>query len=307
MKKKSVSQDQDLGLGTDIFQSCRIINSDGTFNVTREGDGFWAPYTSLVEMSWPRFLLIVLLAYIAINTLFGIAYMMVGLEHIANMEVMDFLWADLLRATFFSIETFTTVGYGALYPTSLSAHIIASLNALVGLMSFALVTGLIFARFAKPKAHLIFSEVAVVGPYLDYQGFQFRIVNRRESKIIDVQATVVFTWIDRNGKEGWRRYAPLKLERSAVALLPLHWTVVHPIDEYSPLYGKTAEELRRKNAEFIVLIKGFDETYSQLVHTNTSYVSEEMRWNVQFKKMYSDQAGKGTILRLDEISETEPV
>lgn len=305
MEKKVDSRDEDLGLGTDIFQSCRIINPDGTFNVIREGDGFWAPYTSLVEMSWPRFLLIVLLAYITINMLFGVAYMTVGLEHIENMQYTGQLWDDLLLATFFSIETFTTVGYGGLYPGSTYAHMVASLNALVGLMSFALVTGLIFARFAKPQAHLIFSKVALIGPYLDYQGFQFRIVNRRESKIIDVQATVVFTWIDRNGEEGWRRYAPLKLERSAVALLPLHWTIVHPIDEYSPLYGKTAEELRQKNAEIIVLIKGFDETYSQLVHTNTSYVAEEMLWNVQFKKMYSDHAGKGTVLRLDEIDETE--
>ena len=114
MDEKKEDSIEDLGLGTDTFQSCRIINPDGTFNVTREGYDFWAPYTSLVEMSWPRFLFIVWCVYVSVNMIFGTVYLLIGLEHVANIQISGVLWQDLLHATFFSIETFTTVGYGAL-------------------------------------------------------------------------------------------------------------------------------------------------------------------------------------------------
>ncbi len=295
----------DLGLGTKIIQSERIINKDGTFNVTREGQFFWTPYQSLVEMSWLSFLIIVLFVFFAINTSFGILYWMAGLEMLKGVGNTGSLIGDLANATFFSVQTFTTVGYGTMTPAGFITHLIASLNALIGLMAFALVTGLIFARFAKPKAQILVSDCALIAPYQEGTSFQFRIVNKRNSKIIDLEAFVVYTWIEKETGNQIRKYANLKLERQKVALFPLNWTIVHPINEDSPLLGKTSEMLHEENAEFIVQVKGFDETYAQMVHINSSYLPEEVYWNVRFKKMYKSVPGQGTVLRLDEINEVE--
>ena len=305
MAKKNNGKFVDLGLGDKITQTNRVINQDGSFNVIREGKNFWAPYHSLVEMSWGTFLLIVLGAYLGINTLFGLLYVLIGLENIIGVDPSGSFLLDIAYATFFSIETFTTVGYGSTSPASFGAHVIASINALVGLMSFALVTGLIFARFAKPKAQILVSKHAIIAPYEKGQSFQFRIVNKRRNKIIDLEAIVVLSWLDE--KEAVRRYAPMPLERKKVALFPLNWTIVHAIDEQSPLYQKTSEDLHRMKAEFLVMIKGFDETYAQIVHLNSSFTFNEVIWNVKFKRMYFNVPGKGTVLRLDQINDTESI
>lgn len=304
-KKEQEDEFDDLGLGAKIIQSERIINKDGTFNVVREGQFFFTPYQSLVEMSWPYFLTIVLIVFFGVNAIFGTLYWMAGLETLRGVGNTGSLLGDLANATFFSVQTFTTVGYGTMTPAGFVSHLIASLNALIGLMAFALVTGLIFARFAKPKAQILVSDCALMAPYEDGRSFQFRIVNKRNSKIIDLEAFVVYTWIEIIDSNLIRKYANLDLERQKVALFPLNWTIVHPIDKDSPLWEKSSEMLRRENAEFIVQVKGFDETYAQMVHLNSSFLPEELRWNVQFKKMYESVPGEGTVLRLDEINEVE--
>ncbi len=307
MEKKKKKENNDFGLGSKISESHQIVNPDGTFNVTREGKHYWSPYHSLVGISWPFFLLIVLFAFIGINVFFGFLFLLTGLETISGLEPSGSFLEDLANTTFFSIQTFTTLGYGTMSPNGFWSHMIASLDSLIGLMAFALVTGLIFARFAKPKAQILVSKNAIIAPYQDGESFQFRIVNKRKNKIVDLEAIVLFTCLEKHGTEIRRSYHTLSLERDNVALFPLNWTVVHPITKKSPLYKRSEADLRRMNGEFIVKIKGYDETYAQLVHLNCSFSTQSLIWGVRFKKMYFDVPGEGVVLHLDKIDDTEPI
>lgn len=298
--------DGDLGFGTKIVEDGgRLINRDGTFNVTRTGLRIWTPYQWLVEMSWPRFFLIVFAFYCTANAIFASLFVLIGIEHLSGVQPGNLL-ENFANAFFFSVQTFTTVGYGAISPMGWSANIVAATDALFGLMAFALATGLFFARFSKPKAQIIFSENAIITPYQDIMSFQFRIANKRNNNIIDLEAKVTMSWIETKNGIRQRRFAGLPLERDKVFLFPLNWTIVHPIDEHSPLYEKTLKDLSRMQAEFLILIEGHDETFAQTVHTNSSYTCREMLYDVRFQPMYFTKGGR-TVLELDRISEVEEV
>lgn len=294
----------DLGFGSKIEVSQgRLIKQDGSFNVKRIGAKAWTPYQDLVEMSWTKFLILISITYILINAVFAALFVGVGLESINGVHEGHGMLGHFLHAFFFSIQTFTTVGYGAMHPSGIAANIIASADAMVGLMAFALFTGLLFARFSKPQASIAFSEKAIIAPYpLGMTSFQVRIANCRDSKIIDLEARIMMTWHEKVGSSFKREFAPLELERSKVFLFPLNWTLVHPITEKSPLFSKTDRDLERMQAEFLILIKGHDETYAQIVHSNSSYTWEEILWDVSFEKMYYPEGGT-TILDLDKLSE----
>ncbi|MEO1627634.1 MAG: ion channel, partial [Bacteroidota bacterium] len=225
-----------------------------------------------------------------------------GVENLRGVE-MDGPLPAFWEAFFFSIQSFTTVGYGAISPTGLWTNVIAALDALTGLLAFAIATGLIFARFSKPRARILFSQHALIAPYHGMESFQFRIVNMRSNKIIDLSARVTMTWLERqpDGRKR-RQFAALPLERDQVFLFPLNWTIVHPIDEKSPLWGKTAQDLERMGVEFLILLKGHDETYNQIVHSSSSYISEEIVWNARFQPMYY-QHENGTTLEIDKIDD----
>lgn len=296
------SENNDLGLGTKIGAAGeRLISKDGSFNVVRTGRRQWLIYEPLIEMSWARFLLIVVLVYTAINSIFALFLALLGPGALTGMNDADFL-QRLLKGFFFSMQTFTTVGYGSISPVSTAANFIAVADVMVGLISVALVTGLIFARFSRPKAHIQFSKNALIAPYNGGQSFQFRIVNERNNKIINLEAQVTFSWTENRSGETTRHYAPLKLERDKVTLFPLNWTLVHAIDEDSPLHNLTQERLQHMNAEFLVIIQGFDETFSQMVHTSSSYLDEEVLWHYRFDKMYYSE--DGTVrLELDKLND----
>jgi len=188
------------------------------------------------------------------------------------------------RAFFFSVETFATIGYGQLAPSGVAANTIVTIEALVGLMYQALATGLLFARFARPTASILFSRHAVVAPYANGSALMFRIVNRRRrNEIIELVAQVLFSSIE---ADGVRRYSVLPLERNKVTFFPLSWTIVHPIDNASPLAGKTREQLEASAAEILVLLSGIDETFEQTVHARSSYRSDEIAWNAKFQSMF---------------------
>lgn len=290
----------DLGLGDKVgAQGERLINQDGSLNVVRRGLRAWSPYQSLLEMNWGKFFLLVVVYYITVNGLFGLAIVLTGIENVAYLEPTNF-FDDWLHATFFSIQTFTSVGYGAMFPQGTPAHIISATVALVGNISFALATGLFFARFSKPKAQIVFSKNALITKH-KHNGsstVQFRIVNLRNNKIIDLKAKVTFTWLDKF--ENKRRYVPISLERDQVALFPLNWTLVHPIDENSPFYGKRKEDLIAQDAEILIQMEGYDETFAQNVHINSSYMASEFMLDKQFAPMYYSENGR-TILELDKI------
>lgn len=302
--KDDSQKENDLGFGTGMTTSGqRLINRDGSFNIIRRGLAAWRPYQSLVEMPWAHFLLVVTLFYIVTNALFAAAFVFIGVESLSGVQASLTVWGDFASAFFFSVQTFTTVGYGAISPMSPGANLVASVVALVGLLSFALATGLLFARFSQPKASILFSDKAVVRPYKDtpYNSFQFQVVNRRNNRLINLVAKVSMSWVENLNGEKIRRFAMLELEREQIFLFPLNWVIVHIINKDSPLWGKTEAEVRAMEPEFIALIQGYDETFAQDVHANSSYTCDEIFWNRRFERMYYPDKDGQTILELERV------
>lgn len=297
---------QDLGFGTQLVGSrTRLVNKDGSFNITRKGQPLRSIYLNLVNMSWLRFFGIITIFYFLINLLFALLYwFLAGTESIRGIE-KGTRTEEILEFFFFSIQTFTTVGYGAMSPEGTLANLLAAIGALVGLLSFALATGLLFARFSKPLSHVVFSEKGIIAPYQEGKSLQIRIVNSRNSNVIDLEARITMTWLE-TAADGVKKraYAPLMLERDKVFMFPLNWTIVHPITKGSPLYGLTPEDLEKKSAEFLVLIQGHDESFSMTIHKNTSYTWDELEWNTRFKPMYFPNEEGGTDLYVDRLSDT---
>jgi inward rectifier potassium channel len=187
-------------------------------------------------------------------------------------------------------------------PLSWSAHILSAIIAFVGLLAFALATGIVYGRFSKPKAQILFSQKAVVCKYRDTTALMFRIVNKRNHKIIDVECGLFCTWVENNNGLPKRNFKKLELERQIIFLFPMNWTIVHPIREDSPFYGQSQVSLMAINLELIVQIKGYDESYNQTIHANSSYLAEEIVWGEKFSPMVtSDETG--TVVHLDKIDE----
>ena len=282
---------RDLGFGSVVAGESRqrLLNRDGSFNVGREGLNFWEShslYHMLLTMSWPRFLSLMTLYYVLINLLFTFAFMLCGTDALSAPETEPYgkmFW----RALFFSIDTFATIGYGNISPVGYASNLIVTLEAFVGIISVALLTGVIFARFSRPTAKILFSERAVVAPYKGLMAFEFRLTNARRNQIIELGAKVMLARFEEVNGKSVRRFYPLTLEREKVAFLPLSWTIVHPIDEQSVLYGLTQEDLVRTGAEFLILLTGIDETFSQTVHARSSYTANEVVWNARFKDIYN--------------------
>ncbi len=300
---------EDLGFGNRIIgEGSRLLDKNGKYNIRKTGRRAWTPYQDLVEMPWGMFLLVVLVLFVAVNAFFGLLLLLPGMNCL-NGVIQGNFWIEFTQTFFFSVQTFTTVGYGAVSPACLASDLIASVIALTGLMAFALATGLFFARFSKPKSQIVFSKNALITTYGDgAKGFMFRIANRRDNQVINLEAKVTMSWVEDEGLGNKRRrFARLPLQIEKVVMLPLNWTIVHPIDENSPLFEKTAAGLKKMNVEVIVLIEGFDETYSQTVHASGSYCDEEVLWNVKFKAMYFPGKDGRTVLDLDAIDEVEKV
>lgn len=304
------ARDRDLGFGSVVGRESRqrLLNRDGSFNVARSGLGFLesiAPYHLLLTLSWSGFFAAVGGSYLVLNLLFAVAYLACGPDALMGAGA-TMLGGRFSQAFFFSIQTFATIGYGQIAPNGMAANVVVTVEALVGLMYQALATGLLFARFTRPTASLVFSRHAVVGPYNDGHGLMFRIVNRRRNEIIQLEAQVLFSALEPDNRGGTvRRYAALSLERNKVTFFPLSWTIVHPIDSASPLAGRTPEELERTQAEILVLLSGIDEALEQTVHARSSYRADEVVWNARFRSMFmpADQGSRIAvdISRVDEI------
>ncbi len=281
----------------------RSINKDGSFNVHRRG-GSWRdfhPYLQMLSMSWPQFFGAILGGYLLMNLLFAVVYFALGprsrLRGADGANEMD----RFLNDFFFSTHTLTTVGYGNMVPASLVANIVASLEAIAGLMAVALGTGLMFGRFSRPSAKIAFSESMFMAPYQDETSLQYRIVNLRPNILMELEANLVLMSVEGPPRELTRRFQPLKLERERVFFLALTWTVVHPVDETSPLFGKTAQDLERLQAEFVILIKAFDDTFSQTVHARYSYRYDELAWQAKFQPAFEIDADGNLILNVDQV------
>jgi inward rectifier potassium channel len=280
----------------------RTINKDGTFNVHRKGMR-WRDfnfYLYLIDTTWPRFLLIILTLFLVINAVFASFYILVGFAH---LHATDAGLSPVAGAFFFSVHTLTTVGYGDIYPTGFAANLLSALEAATGLMLFAIATGLMYGRFSKPSARIVFSKSILVAPYQDGHSLQFRIANGRRNTLLEIEAKVLFMTV--HSKDGVlkRDYYDLPLERPKVYFLPLTWTIVHPIDRDSPLYGKTAADLAELEAEFLILIKAFDNTFSQAVNARYSYTQDEIVWGAKFTPVFRVDSRGDLVLDVDRLDE----
>lgn len=298
---------EDLGFGTSVRtgRGERLLNPDGTFTVQRRGLPLRAVISlshSLMTMNWPRFLGLLAVLYVGLNSLFALGYLALG------EGALEGPGQGFARAFFFSVQTATTIGYGQLVPASLGANLLATFEAFTALLSFALVTGLVYARFVRPMADIAFSRNAIVAPYRGGTALEFRIANRRRNQIIELRARVFLSRVDRQGGRVTRSFHELELERSHVAFFPLAWTVVHPIREGSPFHGLTESDLLALDAELMIMLTGIDDTLSQTVHARSSYKAEDIVWNTRFANMFQrSESGNPTSIDIAHIDDLEPV
>ena len=302
------SRDRDLGFGSVVTEQAgpRFLNRNGTFNVRRDGFGIFSSlnlYHTLLSMSWSTFLSLVLLLYFLSNVFFGAIYASFGEKGL--VDATGSLDGLFVSGFFFSVQTFATIGYGTLHVVGIVPNLVVTVESYYSLIANALITGLVFARFARPTSRVRFSDVALVAPYQDITAFMFRVVNARSNQLLEVKAQVAFArFVTENGKQV-RKFDALTLERRSVTFFPLTWTVVHPIDEGSPLWGCTEADLRAADAEFLILLTATDETFSTVVHQRSSYKPDEIKFGYKFVKIYNNKPGDPISIDAGRLSQVE--
>lgn len=310
---QKINPEDDLGFGPQpVIKSQPLINKDGSVNVRRKGLSLFNTtnnYHTLITMSWTRFWLLVLSCYLVINTVFALIYFSLGTSSLDGSSAgMNTPLGHFWDAFFFSAQTISTVGYGHISPKGMAANSIAALESMLGLLAFALATGLLYGRFSRPSARITYSNNMLIAPYLEKgRGIMFRLANLRRNVLIDLQIEVVFSYNEMVNGKPQRKFFPLELERKKVSILTLNWTIVHPLDDNSPLKDMTEDDLRKTEAGFAVLLKAFDDTFSQTIHSRTSYLYDEVIWGAKFKPVFEREEDGRILLDLRKISSYERV
>lgn len=302
-------QVDDPGFGEKYFnRTKRIINKDGSFNVARTDAGFNVSdiYHQLITMNWPAFLSVLAGIFIFVNMVFAVLYTIAGVHNLEDPSSTGF-FLKFLYSFFFSVQTFTTVGYGGILPDNIFSNLVASFEAMTGLMGFALATGLLYGRFSKPSAKIVFSNNAIIAPFKGGRSLQFRIANKRSNVLMNLEARMILMLVEKKDGLFTHKYYNLNLDLPFVSFFPLSWTIVHPIDGDSPLKDFTEEHLENNDAEILILIKGFDESFNQDVHIRYSYRFDEIVWNARYKRAFTTNDEGDTILQLNQIHEYELV
>lgn len=282
----------------------RVINKDGSFNVLRLGAQHRSIYQYLIGISWGRFSLFVLGFYLSFNSFFALLYMWAGIENINGIEA-DNWWDQFFQAFFFSVQTFTTVGYGHVSPNGFYTNLISAVEAMIGLMGFALATGLLYGRFSKPRHSIRFSKNALVVDNEGKKQLHFQIANNKNHVLMEMEARVLAKTQDKNGDNHNRSFYELKLHISKILFFPLNWRIVHPIDESSPLHGMDEQGLKDQSFELLILIKGYDTTFNQTIYARHSYVHDEILIDAAFVRAYGTNEEGDTVMDLDMIDEFE--
>jgi inward rectifier potassium channel len=282
----------------------RMINHDGTFNVRRRG-GTWRdfhPYLLLINMGWTPFFAVVVLGYLVANTLFAAGYYALGTRQLQGITAVTSA-GRFMDAFFFSAHTLTTVGYGNIAPNGLGSNILSTFESMIGVLGFAVATGLLFGRVSRPSARIGFSRNMLMAPYQEATALEFRAVNLRRNNLMELEATVMLMTVQNENGEAKRRYDLLRLERHKIVFFPLTWTVVHPIDRDSPLFGLTAADLARLQAEVLILVKGYDDTFSQTVLARQSYRHDEILWDRRFAPAFFVDRQGDLVLEVYKVGE----
>ena len=258
------------------------------------------PYYLILAMRWPTFLVVVALIFLAANLFFATLF---WLQPGAVANARPHAFGD---AFFFSVETLATVGYGVMTPATLYGHSVATAEIFVGMFLTALVTGAFFARFARPQARMVFSDTAVVAPYEGGHALMVRVASRRLQAIAEPTARLSFLSNEARQEGRYRRFIDLKLVRSNLPILSLTWTIIHPIDKDSPLYGMTEERLAAEAPTLMVSITGFDEAISSVINDRRTYSRERVKFGHVFTDILRDLPGDIIELDITRIHETRP-
>jgi len=307
-----LKSDNDTGFGSSTTNvGGRFINKDGSFNLHKEGVAIWDRFSIFhVMLNMPRwkFITIIILFYLVVNLAFTTVYLIIGTQELAGVIGSSF-WQKFKEAYFFRTETFTTVGYGRVNPVGDAANFVASIESISGLMSLAIATGLIYGRFSTPRSFLVFSDHALISPYQDKTALMFRFAAYKDFQVltnVEVKVTTGLQ-VQENGNAVYKFYS-LNLERTRVDSLPMNFTVVHPIDDVSPFSGFTEDDMKAADVELYILVRGFDDVYSNVVQQRTSYTYAEMIFNAKFVPMYREsEDGNTTILELQKLNEYKAV
>ncbi|KAA5534976.1 Inward rectifier potassium channel Irk [Taibaiella lutea] len=270
-------------------EGSRLLNKDGSTNLRKVGMGILQRYSvfhTLLRMSGTTFLFLVFLFYTTTNILFAFIYLALGIENLHGVDVSTNFITNFTQAFFFSSQTMTTVGYGHVAPSGFIANAIASIESFLGIITFALVTGMFYARFSRPKAYIKFSENFLIAPYKEGRAIMFRLATYKNNDLTEVNAEVTAAIHHMEDGKRISKFYPVPLEISRINSLALSWTCVHYITEDSPFWLMTEQELRESKVELMVTIKGFDDHYSNTVQQRTSYNHAEMVYGAKFESMY---------------------
>ncbi|HLP49929.1 MAG TPA: ion channel [Chitinophagales bacterium] len=280
---------EDIGLGSQKGRQ-RTVNADGTYNIDRVNSNKFTDfllYRWLITTSWKHYWMAIVSFYIVDNIVFGSIYYWMGSENLSGI-VGTSEWDKFMSCFFFSCQTFTTVGYGGLHPVGKIASATAAIEAFLGLMMFAVATGSLYGRFSKPVSRIKYSANVIIAPYKGITGMQFMVANGVETTLMEMEARVNISWMDEddNGRP-IRRFQQCKLEYDKIAMFPTSWVINHPIDEESALYGKTLEEIKKLDFEIFVLLKGFDDVFSQTIYSRHSFIADQFVFGAKFRKPFS--------------------
>jgi inward rectifier potassium channel len=291
--KRKQKEETELGFGTKTYNNeVRFLNADGTVNVLRKSNHFFEIFDIfnwLITTRTLNILVVLILSFFVTNILFASFYYWIGAQSIGGVVSTEggLRFWDLF---FFSAQTLTTVGYGHMHPIGILSSAIAAIESMIGLLAFALATGVVYGRFSRVKAEIIYSNKALISPYKDTK----------------VSAKIVFSFLSKESNK--RQFFNLKLELENINFLALSWTIVHPFNDESPLYNMEHKDIKELDGEFLILIKATNETNNQIVYSRTSYKYQNIVENVKFVPVNQviDKRNRVTI-DLNEIHTYLPV
>jgi inward rectifier potassium channel len=309
--KKHFTTELTTGFGErSTMSGGRFFRKDGRPNVVRKGIKFFDQlswYHTMIAMSRWKFWLWLLIPYIIVNAVFASIYYVIGVEHLNGIE-MGSSWHNYIEAFFFSFQTFTTVGYGHVSPSGTLTSSVAAFESFLGVLTLAVAAGLFYGRFTRPQSFLRFSDIALIAPYKNGRALMFRTTPYKNNQLMEAEVKLLMAMkVMRNGEEKNEFYG-LTVEFNKINSLVLNWTIVHHINEDSPIYGMSLKELKEAQAELLVYLKAYDEGFANTVIARTSYTVDEIIEGGKFKPMYQrSETGDATILHIDKLNDYEKV
>ena len=301
---------EDLGLDHNAQKGRqRTISSDGSYNmerITGRVFGNFYLFHWLITTPWKHYWVAVFSFYGFMNLLFATIYYTIGPEQIAGIppggELTNFFYCFFLSA-----QSFTTVGYGSLSPMSETTNVVATIEAFTGLMTFALATGTLWGRFSKPVSKIKYSDKIVIAPFHEGLAMQFMVANELDTTLMEMEARVNIAWYENENGQPTRKFQQVKLEIDKIAMFPTSWTINHPIDEESALFGKSLEQIVAMDFEVFVLLKGFDDVFSQTIYSRHSYMASEFVWGAKFQRPFDVNDKGKVVMDLTKVGEYDLV